>query len=210
LGVELVQIDAFTDTPFSGHPGERACSVGGWTTRPLARGEIPYAVGCSDRLEAGVVDRTGFPSQPDVSAEPPTALVEALGVRPSYVGKNHTDYLVEVGSEREVREIVPDFQRLTDVQMRGVMVTALATPGASGGYDFVSRFFAPGAGVSEDPVTGSAHCCLGPFWRRRLGRTTLTGFRASARGGIVRLRVDGERVHLFGQAVTVMRADLLC
>ena len=94
--------------------------------------------------------------------------------------------------------------------MRGVIVTAVGMPAASGRYDFVSRFFAPRVGVSEDPVTGSAHCCLGPFWRGRLGRDTLTGFQASARGGIVRLRVDGERVHLFGQAITVMRADLLC
>ena len=94
--------------------------------------------------------------------------------------------------------------------MRGVMVTAVATATASSRYDFVSRFFAPGAGIDEDPVTGSAHCCLGSFWRRRLGRDTLTGFQASARGGIVRLRVDGERVRLSGRAVTVMRADLLC
>ena len=151
-----------------------------------------------------------FPSQPDVSAEPPNGLIDALGVRPTYVGKNRTDYLVELGSEREVRQTVPNFQRLSELPMRGVMVTAVGTPAASGRYDFVSRFFAPGVGVSEDPVTGSAHCCLGPFWRGRLGRDTLTGFQASARGGIVRLRVDGARVRLSGQAVTVMRADLLC
>ena len=151
-----------------------------------------------------------FPVQPEVSVAPPTGLVDALGVVPVYVGKNGTDYLVELGSEREVRQTAPNFYRLSEVPMRGVMVTSAGTPVASGRYDFVSRFFAPGVGVNEDPVTGSAHCCLGPFWRRRLGRDTLTGFQASARGGIVRLRVDGERVRLFGQAVTVMRGDLLC
>ena len=159
-------------------------------------------------LEAGI--EMDFPAQLETSAKPPTGLVEALGVAPIYVGKNRTDYLVELSSDQEVREAAPDFRRLAEFPVRGVMVTAVGTPSASSRYDFVSRFFAPGAGVDEDPVTGSAHCCLGPFWHRRLGRETLTGFQASARGGIVRLRVEGDRVRLSGHAVTVMRATLLC
>ncbi len=90
--------------------------------------------------------------------------------------------------------------------MRGVIVTARSdTPH----YDFVSRFFAPGAGIDEDPVTGSAHCCLGPFWAARLGKTDLVGYQASARGGVVRVRLEGERVKLGGQAVTVLRGELV-
>ena len=192
------------------HPGERACSVGGWTTRPSREARFRTRSGVLTAWKRESWIELDFPAQPDVSVEPPLELVDALGVTPTYVGKNRTDYLVELGSEREVRQTVPNFRRLAELSMRGVIVTAVGMPAASGRYDFVSRFFAPRVGVSEDPVTGSAHCCLGPFWRGRLGRDTLTGFQASARGGIVRLRVDGERVHLFGQAITVMRADLLC
>ena len=90
--------------------------------------------------------------------------------------------------------------------MRGVIVTSLSD---SPEYDFVSRFFAPGSGVDEDPVTGSAHCCLGPFWANRLDKKELTAYQASERGGVVRVRTDGDRVHLGGQAVTVMRGELL-
>jgi predicted PhzF superfamily epimerase YddE/YHI9 len=100
----------------------------------------------------------------------------------------------------------PDFPKLACLGKRGVMVTALAsTPG----FDFVSRFFAPSAGIDEDPVTGSAHCCLGPYWQRRLGRDTFAAFQASSRGGVVTVRVVGERVRLGGQAVTVLRGELV-
>ena len=99
-----------------------------------------------------------------------------------------------------MRNLGPDFGVLRAMQVRGVMVTSQAT---SPGYDFVSRFFAPGSGIDEDPVTGSAHCCLGPFWSRRLGKTELIAYQASKRGGTVRVRVIGDRVHLSGQAVTV-------
>ena len=86
------------------------------------------------------------------------------------------------------------------------MLTTLGEKG--GGFDFVSRFFAPRSGVNEDPVTGSAHCCLGPFWSERLGKTTLVAYQASRRGGIVRLMVTGDRVRLSGRAVTVLRGEL--
>ena len=104
-----------------------------------------------------------------------------------------------------LRRVTPDLPALRRVGGRGVIVTSRS---AGERFDFVSRFFAPAVGIDEDPVTGSAHCCLGPFWQRRLGRETLTGYQASARGGVVRVRVAGDRVHLGGQAVTVFRTSL--
>ena len=116
------------------------------------------------------------------------------------------DYLVEVESEDEVRGLAPDFARLSSLETRGVIVTSRSTDPQ---YDFVSRFFAPRAGVDEDPVTGSAHCCLGPYWQGRLGKNEFTAFQASARGGVVHVRVAGDRTYLGGQAITVLRGELL-
>jgi predicted PhzF superfamily epimerase YddE/YHI9 len=106
-----------------------------------------------------------FPEEPDHPVPAPPGLAEALGIRPRYVGKNRFDYLIEAGSEREVRDLHPDFRCLAEVPARRIMVTAPADPGD---FDFVSRFFATAIGVEEDPVTGSAHCCLGPFWEKKL------------------------------------------
>lgn len=146
-----------------------------------------------------------FPATAEEAAEAPAALLEALGVSATYVGKNQFDYLVEVESEEIVRRLQPDFARLATVPVRGIIVTSRA---GKTEYDFVSRFFAPQVGVNEDPVTGSAHCCLGPYWSRKLGRDELTGFQASPRGGTVRVKVAGERVLLAGQAITVLRGEL--
>jgi len=146
-----------------------------------------------------------FPAEPEKQTTAPKDLAKALGVTPLYVGKNRFDYLVEVESEQVVRNMKPNFTLLEAVSSRGVIVTSIA---ASQKYDFVSRFFAPAVGVNEDPVTGSAHCCLGPFWANRFGRNELVGYQASSRGGIVRVRVAGERVYIGGQAVTVMRGEL--
>jgi PhzF family phenazine biosynthesis protein len=147
-----------------------------------------------------------FPATPADPAEPPAGLLEALGVAPSFVGRSKFDKFVVVESEHMVRALKPDFARLREIPMRGVMVTSTSDHPR---FDFVSRFFAPAAGVNEDPVTGSAHCCLGPFWSERLGKTELTAYQASARGGIVRVRVQGDRVILGGQAVTVLQGQLL-
>jgi len=146
-----------------------------------------------------------FPMESPEAVEPPSELVPALGVEAKWVGKNRFDYLVEVDSEREVREASPDFGKLRLATPRGVMVTSVS---ASPEFDFVSRFFAPAVGVDEDPVTGSAHCCLAPFWADRLGRSELLGYQASRRGGVVRTRIAGDRVVLGGQAVTVLRGQL--
>jgi PhzF family phenazine biosynthesis protein len=145
-----------------------------------------------------------FPAKAEQSAPAPPQFAEALGARPQYVGRNAFDYLVELESEQVVRELQPDFGLLRRLPVRGVIVTSRS----SGEYDFVSRFFAPAVGVDEDPVTGSAHCCLGPFWSARLGKQEMLAYQASARGGVVRVRVDGDRVLLGGQAVTVLRGEL--
>ncbi|MGH7346954.1 MAG: PhzF family phenazine biosynthesis protein, partial [Candidatus Rokuibacteriota bacterium] len=133
-------------------------------------------------------------------------LAQALGAAPKYVGKNQFDYLVEMDGESTVRRLAPNHAALATLPVRGVIVTSRAD---SPGYDFVSRFFAPGSGVPEDPVTGSAHCALGPFWQARLGKSELVAYQASPRGGVVRVRVAGERVKLGGKAVTVLRGELL-
>jgi PhzF family phenazine biosynthesis protein len=146
-----------------------------------------------------------FPAKPEQEADPPAGLIEALGARPLYVGRSQFDLLVELESEAAVRALTPDIGLLRGVECRGVIVTARAGTGEA---DFVSRFFAPRAGVDEDPVTGSAHCVLAPFWSHRLGRAELTGYQASRRGGVVRVRHEGERVALIGRAVTVLRGHL--
>ena len=147
-----------------------------------------------------------FPATLEEPAPAPPGLVEALGADAVYVGKNNFDYLVEVASEVVVRGLEPDHTRLKQIPVRGVIVTSRAvTPG----FDFVSRFFAPGAGVDEDPVTGSAHCCLATYWAKKLGKAEMVGYQASQRGGVVRVRAAGDRVKLCGQAVTVLRGDIL-
>ena len=147
-----------------------------------------------------------FPAQPEEPATAPADLARALGTAPTYVGKSRLDYLVEVESEEIVRNLKPDFQALRTVPTRGVIVTSRA---AASEYDFVSRFFAPRVGSDEDPVTGSAHCCLGPYWQGRLGKRGLIGYQASSRGGLVRGRPSGGRVELGAQAVTVLRGERL-
>jgi PhzF family phenazine biosynthesis protein len=179
-----------------------------WETEMLAARELARFHTLSGLLTAerkGDWIELNFPATPEQSAIAPPRLTEALGVAPKYVGKSKFDYLVEVDREETVRNLNPDFALLRAMQVRGVMVTSQAT---SPDYDFVSRFFAPGSGIDEDPVTGSAHCCLGPFWGRRLGKNELTAYQASRRGGTVRVRVSGDRVYLSGKAVTVFRGEL--
>lgn len=158
----------------------------------------------ADRREDGI--ELDFPATPVTEAEPPAGLAEALGAELRFAGKSTFDLLVELESEAVVRSLAPDFERLKSLPVRGVMVTARA---ASEAFDFVSRFFAPGSGVAEDPVTGSAHCALGPYWGQRLGKSELRAFQASARGGSLRVTLAGERVKLLGQAVTVLEGRLL-
>lgn len=260
--MRIVQVDAFTATPFAGNPAA-VCVLPGaarddWmqqVAREMNLSETAFLVRAGDawqlrwftpavevdlcghatlasahvlwedghlppgaqarfdcrsgRLTAdrdGAWIRMDFPAVPVTPVEAPPDLLPALGVQPLSIAKNRMDYLVELGTEADVRQASPDFGRLRRVPVRGVIVTSRAS---GPHYDFVSRFFAPAAGVDEDPVTGSAHCALAPFWAAKLGRNELTGFQASARGGVVRVKAQGERVILAGQAVTVLRGDLL-
>lgn len=147
-----------------------------------------------------------FPIKAEKSTDPPPGLLESLNVSPGYVGRNQFDYLVEVESEAVVRSLVPDFKRLATVKCRGVIVTARSSDPQ---FDFVSRFFAPTAGIDEDPVTGSAHCCLADYWGKRLNKTNMVGYQASARGGVVHVEVRGERIMLGGEGVIFAEGELV-
>jgi PhzF family phenazine biosynthesis protein len=147
-----------------------------------------------------------FPAERATPTDTPAGLEAALRARPLSVHRNRFDLLVELGDEKLIRTLRPDMTGLRAIPVRGIIITS---PAISPSYDFVSRFFAPRLGVDEDPVTGSAHCALGPFWSERLGRDELSGCQVSARGGLVRTRVAGDRVMLSGQAVTVLRGELL-
>jgi PhzF family phenazine biosynthesis protein len=147
-----------------------------------------------------------FPAEEAKDATASPELLSALGIMPVYVGKNRFDYIMEAESERVVRSIRPNFSLLGANTTRGAIVTSLSS---SSDYDFVSRFFAPAVGIPEDPVTGSAHCCLGPYWKKRLKKNQFRAYQASARGGVLKVRVEGDRVSLSGQAVTILEAELL-
>jgi len=147
-----------------------------------------------------------FPATPPAAAPPPSGLIEAIGAKATFVGRSRFDYLVEVENEATVRGLTPDLTAVSRVPARGVIVTS-RTNGKSD-YDFVSRFFAPQSGVPEDPVTGSAHCALTPYWSAKLGKQELVAYQASPRGGELRLRLAGDRVRLGGQAITVLRCEL--
>jgi len=146
-----------------------------------------------------------FPSTPAVAADPPPGLLEAMGVPAKYVGRSPFDYLIEVADEATVKAAAPDFTKLKKISTRGVMITARS---ADAKYDFVSRFFAPGAGIDEDPATGSAHCCLAPFWHGRLGKTAFVTRQLSRRSATIKVAVAGDRIKLAGKGLTMMRGEL--
>lgn len=180
-----------------------------WETGVLAKDQkavFDTRSGILTAEDTGEMIELDFPREEADEAPAPEYLLEALGVKPLYIGRNRFDYLIEVGSEKEVRALKPDFTLLKKVQTRGVIVTSVSD---SGSYDFVSRFFAPLTGVDEDPATGSAHCCLGPYWEKKLGKKEFKAYQASSRGGEINVRVDGDRVMLGGKAVTVLRCELV-
>lgn len=144
-----------------------------------------------------------FPAEPPVEASLPRSVP---GLNPVWSGKNRMDWFAELESEPDVRSFVPEFESILSLGLRGLMITAKG----SGEFDFVSRFFAPQAGVTEDAVTGSAHCCLGPYWAAKLGKNRVVGFQASDRGGIVTVEVAGSRVVLIGDAVVTLAGVLKC
>jgi PhzF family phenazine biosynthesis protein len=195
-----------------------------WETRALPRDETARFHTRSGLLTAakrGEWIELDFPATPDEPVEAPEGLEEALlakrpspqpsppggeGVRVRYVGRTPFDYLVELDSEETVRRLVPDLRFLATLGTRGVVVTSRSS---DPGFDFVSRYFAPAFGIDEDPVTGSTHCALAPFWAKRSNKTSFLARQLSARGGVLKVEVAGDRVRIGGQAVTVLRGELL-
>jgi PhzF family phenazine biosynthesis protein len=180
-----------------------------WETGRLRAGAMACFNTRSGRLTARQVGsgiELDFPAKVAEPADPPPLLSQALGVKPRFVGRSNLDYLVEVDRAATVRNLKPDFTRLAGLPVRGVIVTARSDQPE---FDFISRFFAPAAGVNEDPVTGSAHCTLGPYWQDRLKKNHFTAFQASDRGGVVQVHVAAGRVFLGGRAVTILRGELV-
>jgi PhzF family phenazine biosynthesis protein len=180
-----------------------------WETKQLPPGETARFHTRSGLLTAvrkGDWIELDFPATPDEPVDAPPELLESLGASPRYVGRSRFDYLVELDSEETVQGLHPDLARMKTLGGRGVIVTSRSS---DPGWDFVSRFFAPAAGIDEDPVTGSAHCCLAPYWNRILGKTSFRARQISPRGGELKVEVAGDRVRLAGQAVTVLRGELL-
>ncbi len=156
------------------------------------------------KTETGI--ELNFPTDPPKAEPAPEALLRAVGARPVYSGRGRLGYLFELEDEAAVRALSPDFRGMREASPLPVMATARS---ASERYDFVSRLFAPTLGIDEDPVTGAAHCCLGPYWEGKLGKKGLRAFQASTRGGEMHVRGEGDRVYLTGVAVTVMRGELV-
>ncbi|MGN6185040.1 MAG: PhzF family phenazine biosynthesis protein [Thermoanaerobaculia bacterium] len=176
-----------------------------WEEEGLTQARFHTQSGLLTATRLGDRIELDFPATREVASEPAEGLLEALGItKPLYIGRNKFDYLVEVETEYEVRALDPDHARLRKIPVRGVIVTS-----RSNDFDFVSRFFAPGSGIDEDPVTGSAHCCLTPYWSAKLDKLEMTAFQASKRGGVVHVRLDGDRVKLAGNAVTVFKGELV-
>lgn len=164
-----------------------------------------------DRTVDGAI-RMDFPADPPSDTEPPAGLLEALGLDADCIDATATatargrfDVLVRLDNAETVNAVSPDFVALGRIAVRGVLVTAPGGTTPDGRpADFTSRFFAPASGIDEDPVTGAAHCLLGPYWAQRLGKDELLAHQASTRGGVLGVRVQGDRVELTGRAVTVM------
>jgi predicted PhzF superfamily epimerase YddE/YHI9 len=167
--------------------------------RPLSFHTRKSGALSASRLASGEIE-LDFPAKPATPADAPPGMLAALGATAVAVAKNEFDYLVELATDADVRKLAPDFAQLARTECRGVIVTA-RSPDAR--FDFVSRFFAPQAGINEDPVTGSAHCCLSEYWGEKLGKAEMTGFQASERGGVVRVKRENGRVKLSGRGVTI-------
>jgi PhzF family phenazine biosynthesis protein len=179
-----------------------------WQEKLAERNDTIHFFTLSGELRASFRDDfiwLDFPAQPAKSCEAPPNLLDALGAKAVYVGRSRDDYLVLVATEADVKALQPDHARLRKLPVRGVIVTAIADQPQ---VDFVSRFFAPGSGIDEDPVTGSAHCTLAVFWQEKLKKSEFVARQLSERGGTVRVRLEGDRVHLGGTAVTVLKGEL--
>ncbi|MBL4736330.1 MAG: PhzF family phenazine biosynthesis protein [Flavobacteriales bacterium] len=179
-----------------------------WETELLATQEHAVFETKSGKLTAKRVENEielNFPSEIASPCDLPKEIANSLGVDTVYTGQNRMDYLVELESPGVLRSLQPDFKEMSKVSTRGVIVTSLSDVPE---YDFLARFFAPRHGIDEDPVTGSAHCCTGPYWREKLGKETLRAFQASERGGEVNIGFAEDRVLLRGNAITILKGEI--
>ena len=263
MGFNIVQVDAFTDTPFHGNPAAicvmpAPCTDDTWMQAVASEmnlaetafvwpaegafslrwftptvevdlcghatlaaahvlwetGHLPVDATARFRTKSGVLtaERRGdlieldFPATPATQVDAVPEIEQALGTDAVWFGRSMFDYLIEVGSADILRNLKPDFGILARVETRGFIVTSRSD---STEFDFVSRFFAPGVGIPEDPATGSSHCTLAPFWAERLGKADMVGYQASPRGGVIGVGLRGDRVKLRGAAVTVLRGELV-
>ena len=206
-GYELRWFTPVVEVDLCGH-ATLATAHALWTAGVVADETLRFHTrsGLLSCTRAGDWIELDFPATPASAASPAPPLVAGLGAEPRYVGDSKFYTLVEVESAEIVRALRPDFDKLGQAPTLGVIVTARSDDRR---FDFISRFFAPALGVNEDPVCGSAHCVLAPYWAAKLGKSQLTAYQASARGGVLRLRIDGDRVTLGGQAVTVWQGELL-
>lgn len=198
-----------TEVPLCGHATLASAHVL-WTEGYASTGQSIQFETKSGILTARYEDdwiELNFPANRSLDIPPITKLGDALGVPLKTFLYNSLGYLVEVATPQQVKQLKPNFTLLDKLPISNVIVTSRGEPDSE--YDFVSRFFAPGLGIDEDPVTGAAHCCLAPYWRDRLQQDQFVAYQASARGGVVKINYDGgDRVFLQGQAVTVMRGEL--
>jgi len=206
-GFQLRWFTPAVEVALCGHATLAAAAVlwhAGWVG-PQDTIQFSTLSGVLTAARRGPLIELDFPLKPVQEAPPPPGLLESLGVRAEFVGRSQFDYLVEVDSEDALQAVAPDFRQLSTVECRGVIVTAATS---RDGFHFVSRFFAPAAGVDEDPVTGSAHCTLADHWRRRLDREEFRARQISARGGELDVCIRGQRVLLRGAATIVLTGQL--
>ncbi|MEZ5333154.1 MAG: PhzF family phenazine biosynthesis protein [Thermoanaerobaculia bacterium] len=207
-GFELRWFTPAVEVALCGHATLATAHVA-WETRRASVGQSLRFLTRSGPLTATRSGRNitlDLPSQPAEETEAPQALTDALAADIRWVGRTRENFLVLLPREEQVVSLEPDIRALASLEAQGVIVTAAAH---TEGFDFVSRYFAPAVGIDEDPVTGSAHCTLAPFWRARLGKDEMVGLQASARGGRVLVRDKGRRVEVGGRAVTVLEGELL-
>jgi len=179
-----------------------------WQTGLVQRGETIRFFTRSGWLAASQRDdliEMDFPSAPVIPADITEEIITAVGLRPDFTGISGEKWLFEYANEDAIRGLKPDFAALKQRKGRALAVTA---PSHTPDIDFVSRYFAPWVGIDEDPVTGSAHCFLGRYWGQKLGKNYMTAYQASARGGIVHVRLSGDRTYVGGKAVTVFEGTL--
>ena len=206
-GFQLRWFTPTTEVDLCGHATLAASHVL-WEAGRLPVDQTVFFQTLSGELSAcrrGNLIELDFPSEPPVPHDPPPELLAAISCTPVFFGQNKMDYLIEVASVEEVENIKINMQRLSSLPVRGLIVTAQCDQPE---YDFVSRFFAPAVGVNEDPVTGSAHCCLAPYWGNKLGLGRMKAYQASRRGGVIELEIVPDRVVLGGNARTIFRGVL--